>query len=867
MKIRVFITVFFMALIFLVQSKSISCEAASSVTVNTYEELSKYLKDEKDYTITIGKNIEITGKCSVVGSKRILGNGKCLYRGVSFTSSYLISVLEGASLQMVSDLYISGNADNIKSPTKPLIRVAENSTLKLGSKVSLYNNVSDSAGGAIYNEGTIYIQGANIYNCHCNTSGGAIQMQKVSKCYMSGGRIYNNSASSYGGAIRQFDNTTLVVSGGMIDNNTCLTDGDAIYASGSFTLKGEGQIDKNNDVYLVTDSTIVISDWTKPTTIAITAYPQVGKKLIEGGSKYKNYFIWSDKQEKAQERPLVTVDANLCVGAYYPINYYTDSNKTNLYSSQTKLYGTAITLLTNGPKMTGYGFNGWFTKPSGGDKVSGTVYQQNAALNLYSQYSPNAYEVTFQSQGKSVGKAKVKYHNPYGDMPNPPREGYNLAGWYLDVNCTNLVTPKTIVTTAQAHTLYAGWSNATYQVSFNATGGEVGTKEKMVTYDTTYGILPIPNRDGYEFLGWYTAPSEGGRCDESTIVTTASNHTLYARWKGRVYTVSWDATGGVASFTLSNVVFGEKYTTLPEATRSGYELDGWYTEPEGGARCLRDTLVQTARDHIFYARWIKEESPKEDSDTPGTAVPKPVICIKKISMIGVKGFYKEKLSIGDTGMKLLVEYSNGAKLTLTKGWTIDSYSKVAGKRYVTFRYQGKTCKVTCIWLSSKDIGKIKPTKSTYSGYIGDKCSIKYSTSYSKKLQVTYKSSNSKVVQVSKTGTMTMKKAGTAYITMNIRLGSINKTIKVKIKVKKPSLTTAYSYGKRWNELQFKASVKGIAQKPTYSCSNTRVAKIDKKTGKLKAYRTGATTITIKAGSLVKKYRIVVNKSYRYIIIQ
>ncbi|GHV21742.1 hypothetical protein FACS1894176_05800 [Bacteroidia bacterium] len=53
--------------------------------------------------------------------------------------------------------------------------------------------------------------------------------------------------------------------------------------------------------------------------------------------------------------------------------------------------------------------------------------------------------------------------------------------------------------------------------------------------------LPTPTRVGYEFLGRYTTASSidlpatanppAGRITETTIMTTANNHTLYPRWK------------------------------------------------------------------------------------------------------------------------------------------------------------------------------------------------------------------------------------------------------------------------------------------------------------------------------------------------
>ncbi len=57
-------------------------QAATNVTVSTFDELVAYCKMRGDYVITIGANITVTDKITVVGNKTIKGNGKKL-TGVS----------------------------------------------------------------------------------------------------------------------------------------------------------------------------------------------------------------------------------------------------------------------------------------------------------------------------------------------------------------------------------------------------------------------------------------------------------------------------------------------------------------------------------------------------------------------------------------------------------------------------------------------------------------------------------------------------------------------------------------------------------------------------------------------------------------
>lgn len=67
------------------------------------------------------------------------------------------------------------------------------------------------------------------------------------------------------------------------------------------------------------------------------------------------------------------------------------------------------------------------------------------------------------------------------------------------------------------------------KVSYNALGGVVSKLEDLYKIGDPGFSLPIPERPGFTFLGWFTDPDEGVQVTE-TNYTPASNTTLYARW-------------------------------------------------------------------------------------------------------------------------------------------------------------------------------------------------------------------------------------------------------------------------------------------------------------------------------------------------
>lgn len=79
---------------------------------------------------------------------------------------------------------------------------------------------------------------------------------------------------------------------------------------------------------------------------------------------------------------------------------------------------------------------------------------------------------------------------------------------------------------------------------------------KAVAYDSAYGDLPTPSRDGYTFLGWFTAADGGTEVTSSTTVITSTDHTLYAHWEKNKVVGDVNAYG---TFNVADVVVLQKW--------------------------------------------------------------------------------------------------------------------------------------------------------------------------------------------------------------------------------------------------------------------------------------------------------------------
>ncbi len=255
------------------------------------------------------------------------------------------------------------------------------------------------------------------------------------------------------------------------------------------------------------------------------------------------------------------------------------------------------------PTRSGYSFMGWFSNESLTNSINSSTIFKNEYTDVYAKWKANNYKVTFNANGGSVGTSNitVTYDSAYGTLPNPTRSGYTFKGWYTDVAEGTLITNTTIVSTAKDHTLYARWTPNIYTLTYNNNGG-TGCTSKSVTYNSDYGTLCTPTRTGYTFLGWYTAASGGTKVTQTSTVTTAQDHTIYAQWKANTYTLTYNNNGGTGC-TSKTVTYNSSYGTLCTPTRTGYTFLGWYTAVSGETQITQATTMTSTQNHTVYAQW------------------------------------------------------------------------------------------------------------------------------------------------------------------------------------------------------------------------------------------------------------------------
>ena len=352
-----------------------------------------------------------------------------------------------------------------------------------------------------------------------------------------------------------------------------------------------------------------------------------------------------------------------------------------------------------------YGTKGWDRRPTSRD------LPQSWLGHGITTWEAVRYDVAFDANGgifapvSSATYACEQIVSTGYSLPpfEPTRKGYKFNGYWTQEVGGARVTPSTVVTALKAHALYAQWqAGTTVEIRFNATGGTVQPEQDIYTVEEPYGSLPVPTREHYEFVGWYTEASGGTRIVEASEVPKADRE-LFAHWAPCRYTIRFHANNGTDATVDQSFTYGETVALRANSfSCSGCTFAGWALNPGGSAvyadkKTLQEVAnIEDGMIHL-WACWVGNTYVvRFDSHGGEGVIPNQTFVIGVAQPLTKNAFVREGFQFGGWAQTTDSDarYSDGEtvkNLTTGKGETVVLYAvwvRTSGKSRVTFEANG-----------------------------------------------------------------------------------------------------------------------------------------------------------------------------------
>ena len=303
--------------------------------------------------------------------------------------------------------------------------------------------------------------------------------------------------------------------------------------------------------------------------------------------------------------------------------YFDANGGTCIEASRDVPNGTPIGALPN-PTRDNFQFNGWYTEPEGGTKVTeDTIFSTAASLTIYAQWLPNTYTVTWNTEpgynvsvtretspygGASLGNLSSGDTIYYGDVLQiayVENTGYSIAETGItSATVTGTLTADDIYADVSVNSYTASWEDGTgyiitvtrasspcqgaptgvldsgetvyygdvLEISYAAetgyTLGETGETAVTVTGDVTAEeIYASATANSYTYTIKYVSSNGTNLGSSSATHVFGTTNTISAPGKSgyktpSAQTVAWDATSKTITFVYSP-------SSVSNSTKSG----------------------------------------------------------------------------------------------------------------------------------------------------------------------------------------------------------------------------------------------------------------------------------------------------------
>lgn len=310
----------------------------------------------------------------------------------------------------------------------------------------------------------------------------------------------------------------------------------------TITLDFNDGVSRNGAIFVEKSSSVAL-----PTTLERAGYSFAG---------------WTTQDGTSVDTASFQPDGDVTLVAQWEVGKCTvtflDSDSGEQLDATEREFGATLTELPK-PTKEGFTFRYWSLSPNG-ERENFDNYILNGDTTLYAVWmeaGKQEFEVVFTASQYSDGlpEDKVLYVVKGGSVKKGDavkdleREGYKFEGWTTKepadgtewtLNDPDEKKPKTqkIPFKPKENTrLYAVWSIQQYMAIFNANYTDSPYKNgvvysyELLSSDTVAPPEEKPDREGYEFQGWYNKANGGEPVDFDGGIKLSANTGFYAHWK------------------------------------------------------------------------------------------------------------------------------------------------------------------------------------------------------------------------------------------------------------------------------------------------------------------------------------------------
>ena len=254
------------------------------------------------------------------------------------------------------------------------------------------------------------------------------------------------------------------------------------------------------------------------------------------------------------------------------------------------------------PTSTGYTFLGWTGEGETAPQPTVVLPKGTTGDKAYTaNWKVITYTIALGANGgEDLAAISYTIESDPIKLPTPERKGYEFKGWVgddIDGAQTEVIIPTG---STGDRTYIALWRVIAYFIELRQSSGNW---MQNIPYTVEEEVkLPIPTREGYEFIGWVGEDIIDAQINV-TIPRGSTGFRLYAaHWALENYTITLDTSGGNA---LDNIRYTVKSDPiiLPTPTRNGYEFSGW--TGEGIVNPQTEVIIPTGStgNKAYTANW------------------------------------------------------------------------------------------------------------------------------------------------------------------------------------------------------------------------------------------------------------------------